>query len=187
METWVVTLIAACIGAFAGIIGGIVGAFCNQWLQARNRRNQFVQEGALARYAEFVAIASAEEQRAETISILAPHAYTVQSRQQLHDLDQQRHPHRRDLQRIAWQIQLLERNQELRTLLQRLVDEQPFEMILLVATDRHTDQYIAAEDRYRKAWLNYEQMLTRLVCLVQEVHLNVRPPANQQPTTAHSL
>ncbi len=169
MDQWAVSLIAA-IMTLAGVV---LGAILSQGLQARNRRNQFVQEGVLARYAEFVGIASAEEQRAETITILAPHAHDKASREQLFQIDSKRHEHRRDLQRLTWQIQLLEKNPELRGLLQRMVDEMPFEMIVL-AGEQHNKDYTDGLERFRSAWHAYEQMLTRLVSLVQVTHLHAR-------------
>jgi hypothetical protein len=169
MEQLAATLIAASMA----LVGVVVGAILSQWLQARNRRHQFVEEGLLARYAEFVGVASAEEQRAETITILAPHVHDQPSRDELFQVDSQRHQYRRDLQRLAWQIQLLEHNPELRGLLQRMVDEMPFEMIVL-AGERHSTMFNDGLERFHRAWQAYKQMLTRLVNLVQVTHLNAR-------------
>jgi hypothetical protein len=169
MDLWAVPVIS---GGFS-LLGGVIGVLLTQRVQSHYRERHFVQEGVLARYAEFVGIASAEHQRAQQIAIIAPHVHDQTGTNQLTQVDGVRHQHRRDLQRIAWQIRLLEQNEELCRLLQRLVDEMPFEVLVFVPkSDRHARN--AGVDRFREATERYGEMLARLVNLVQESHFRGR-------------
>jgi len=63
MEAWVIPVIAGIFSllvAIIGLMGGIGGVLLTQFLQARNQRQNSVRDAILARYAEFVSVASAE-------------------------------------------------------------------------------------------------------------------------------
>jgi hypothetical protein len=162
-EPWFVPVLSGTLS----LGGAVVGVVLTQSLQHHFKHRQYVLEELLPRYAEFVGIASAVHQTSDELAICAPHAWTEEETNRLRELDRPRHERRRDLQRLAWQIQLLEQNPGLHAILRQLIETIPFDQFVFIPDAERTNR-MERLDEFRKATAAYRGLLASLVEAVQQ-------------------
>lgn len=109
-----------------GLVVGVIVAWTTQWLQTLFRRGQYRHEKLMDRYAELISTASADLDRAKSLEAGMALSGRDGDYGELLKLEEQRHGLRRDLQRAALLIRMIESEPDLNEKVENLVKRQPF-------------------------------------------------------------
>ena len=154
-----------------GISELLVGAalvLIAQGAQSFYKKRNHHHETLMGKYADFVATASDELNRVKSFSAGLVTSVTDGNHTELHKLDDQRHEFRKQLNRIAFQIRVLEDNLELTKRVEILVKSQAF-MMLAIPPMWHDESYQKRFDGFENQILEFEKMLSDLIDLVIKV------------------
>ena len=155
---------------FTGFFIGVAVAWATQWLQTFFKRSQYRHEKLMDRYADFVASAVTDLDRAKSqasgmVLGRVDQDYTELASQ----LDNKRHSNRLDLLRLSLQIRLLESDITLAQNVEQLANNQPF-MSFPFPPHWHKGNYNERFDEFQNAILMFENQLQELTAAVFARH-----------------
>jgi hypothetical protein len=157
----------------SGVLVGVLITAAAQWLQMLFRRIQYRHEKLLDRYAEFVAAASAELDRAKSLEAGLALGGREGDHSELIKLDDKRHESRQDLSRIAFQIRILEKDPVLIKKVLDLIKAQPF-MAFAIPSRFGEGSYDERFDKYKLKSIEFEKLLMELMDTILKNHQTVR-------------
>jgi hypothetical protein len=158
---------------FSGVVAGVLIAVAVQWLQMVFRRIQYRHEKLLDRYAEFVAAASAELDRAKSLEGGLALGGREGDHSEIIKLDNKRHESRRDLSRIAFQTRILEKDPVLIQKVLDVVKAQPF-MAFAIPPHFGEGNYDERFDKYKLNSVEFEKLLMELIDAILKKHQSVK-------------
>ena len=153
-----------------GVLVGVVVAWATQWIQTLFKRDQYRHEKLMDRYAEFVAAAVAEIQRAKSQqSAMALGTSDQDFTEYASQLDTRRHSNRLELLRLSFQIRLLEMDHSLSNKVEELAESHLF-MPNPFPPSWCEGDYNERYDRFLAAIASFEKRLQELTKAVVAKH-----------------
>ncbi len=161
-------ILGICIAGTTALLGWL-GQFLVAHLQRRTEKARYFREKLLERYSEFVALASAEVERARTIEAGMALRGRDENCSDLVKIEEQRHSLRLDLLRVSLQVKLFETDESLTKKVWLLAKSQPF-MAFPFPPKHGEGNYNERFDKYKLEVDTYEKSLTALVDDVLKTH-----------------
>lgn len=163
------TIVVGFCTAFTAALLTWAGHFLVAYLQRGTEQTKFFREKLLDRYSEFVAVASADLERARTQDAGMALGGKDQDYTELAKLDDKRHSIRLDLLRLSLQIRLMEQDDALATKVQELAKAQPF-MAFPFPPRWGEGNYSERSDKFQSEISAFEKLLHDLVSAVLAKH-----------------
>jgi hypothetical protein len=164
-ETLTVALLSSVTGGMISLFGHILIAK----LQKGNEQSKFFREKLLDRYAEFVAVASADLERAKTQQACMAIHNDGHDLTELDKLGVERHSLHRDLVRLSMQIRLMEEDSPLFEKVQGVTKLQPF-MAYPFPPRWGQGSYTERAEKFDSDIASLEKLLSEFVEEVQNKH-----------------
>ena len=163
------TIVVGLCTAFVAALLTWAGHFLVAYLQRGTEQTKFFREKLLDRYSEFVALASADLERARTQASGMALGGKDPDYTELAKLDDKRHSIRLDLLRISLQIRLVEQDEVLAVKVQELAKAQPF-MAFPVPPRWGEGNYSERFENFQSEIGAFEKVLQELVTAVLAKH-----------------